>query len=136
MALLQDLIFVKSIPLGYSEIVCILISALVNIILTTLIVFRLICHRRDVRNVLGAEHGSLYTNIITICVESSALMVITTGIYMALDFTMGNWYFWIPYLLYPHICVRRLELDDIPCTANIFDTTRLSPHSSSSIALL
>ena len=63
-------------------------------------------------------------------------MVITSVIYLALDFTVGNLYSCIPYLLDPHICIGGLELNDISCMANIFDTTRLSPHSSSSIVLL
>jgi hypothetical protein len=133
MALVGYALLVKD--LMYSETVFILFSAVVNIILAALIVFRLIYHQRHVRNVLGAEHGSPYTNVMTMCVESSALMVITSGVYVALDFTVGNWYFWIPYLLYPHICVGGFKLDDIWCTAKIFDTTRLSRQSSSSIAL-
>ena len=60
------------------------ISALVNIILAALIVFRLIYHRRHVRKTLGVEHGSPYTNIMTMLVESSALMVISGGLYSIL----------------------------------------------------
>jgi hypothetical protein len=111
MALLKDVLKVKAIL--NAELVFILLSTFVNIILAALIIFRLIYHRRHVRSVLGAEHGSPYTNIMTMCVESSALMVITSGLCMALQFTTGPRLAWIPYLLFPHICVGGLELDDI-----------------------
>jgi len=65
----------------YSTLALTSLSALVNVILTALIVFRLVYHRRYVRNALGVQHGSLYANVITMCVESSALMVISSGLY-------------------------------------------------------
>jgi hypothetical protein len=37
--------------------------------------------------VIGAEYGFLYTNLIPMCVESSAMIVIFGGIYIALAFT-------------------------------------------------
>ena len=120
------------VALGYSNAVFILLSAFVNIILAMLIVFRLVYHRRYVQNALGAEHGSPYTNIMTMCVESSALMVIATGLLAPLYLASTYAYF---VFIIPHICVGGLELNDF-CTTNIFDITRLSPHSSSSIALL
>ena len=105
------LLYVFSVEVfSHPETAFIVLSTLINIILAVLIVFRLIFHQRHVRNVLGAEHGSLYTNVIIMCVESSALMVITSSAYPALASTG---YSWIPFLLYPHICVRRLVLDDI-----------------------
>jgi hypothetical protein len=115
------------------------LSAIVNIILAALIVFRLVYHRRYVRNTLGAEHGSPYTNIMTMCIESSALMVISSGLCVILEYALvgvkrgggGDFMF----RLLPHICVGALELNDFGCTAKILDTTRLSLHSSSSIAL-
>ncbi|KIM47138.1 hypothetical protein M413DRAFT_63540, partial [Hebeloma cylindrosporum] len=84
----------------------ILLSAFINIILAALIVFRLLYHRRNVRNALGAEHGSPYTNIITMCVESSALMVIASGLYTIMHFTEspldGATFM---FHIIPHICV-------------------------------
>lgn len=82
------------------------LSAFANIILATLIVFRLVYHQRNVRNALGAEHGSPYTNVITMCVESSALMVVASGLYASMYFWMDsplgmNFMFDIT----PHICV-------------------------------
>ena len=90
------------------------VSTFINIILAALIVFRLVYHRRRVKKVLGAEHGILYTNVMTMCVESSALMVIISGVYVVL-LLVTSWalYTTIPGCLYSHICVRRLELNDI-----------------------
>lgn len=77
--------FVEDVTFGFklrnAHPVFILLSAFINIILAALIVFRLVYHRRNVRNALGAGHGPPYTNIITMCVESSALMVIASGLY-------------------------------------------------------
>jgi hypothetical protein len=61
-----------------------------NNLLSALIVFRLVFHRGCVRNALGAEHGSLYTNIITTCIESSASMVIASGLCSMLYFVSPN----------------------------------------------
>jgi len=112
------------------------LSTVVNVTLAVLIVSRLVYHRRYVRNTLGVEHGSPYTNVITMCVESSALMVIVGGLSTILSFASQDGIN-IMYDITPHICVGGLELNDFWCTASkIFDTTRLSPRSSSSIALL
>jgi membrane-associated protease RseP (regulator of RpoE activity) len=111
MALLQYVLFVKEIP--YSETVFILFSGtLINIILAALIVFRLIFHQRYVRNVLGGGHESLYTNVMTMWVESSGLIVVASVIYTAMFFAVPQWVR-VPCLLYPHICVGGLKLDDI-----------------------
>jgi hypothetical protein len=60
------------------------LSTLANIILAVLIISRLVYRRRYVRNALGVQHGSPYTNIITMCVESSALMIIVGSLYIIL----------------------------------------------------
>ena len=90
------------------------LSALLNIILATLIVFRLVYHGRYIRNALGLEHGSPYTNIITICVESSALMVISSGLYPILFALPVNASIAQQFLfdINPHIYVSGLELND------------------------
>jgi hypothetical protein len=79
-------------------------STLVNIILALLIVLRLIHHQRHIRKVLGADHESPYSKVITICVESSALIVIFSGAYTALVFEQA-YLSTIPFLLLPHIFV-------------------------------
>ena len=88
--------------------VLIAFSTLVNIILALLIVLRLVHHQRHIRKVLGAQHGSPYSKVITMCVESSALIVIFSGVYTVLIFEQGNGAL-IPFLLLPHICVGDLE---------------------------
>ena len=97
--------------LPYTGLVFISLSALVNITLAALIVFQLVYHRRYVRNALGVEHGSPYTNVITMCVESSALMAIVTGLYTILDFMPGYGVQFMSEII-PHICVGGLELND------------------------
>ena len=69
------------------------------------------------------------------CVESSALMVIVGGLYIIVYF-MSPYGEYFMFRITPHIYVGGLELNDFWCTSKIFDTTRLSPRSSSSIALL
>ena len=91
-----------------SSTVFITLSLLVNIILAALIVSRLIYRRRHFRNVLGEEHGSPSINTITMCVESSALIVIFSSIYAVLAFTQRRPDAprpLIPLLLLPHIYV-------------------------------
>ena len=97
--------------LYYADIVFLSLSTLVNIILAVLIVSRLVYHRRYVRNTLGVEHGSPYINIITMCVESSALMVIATVLYITLSF-VSQFAIDIIYDITVHICVGGLELND------------------------
>ena len=86
------------------------LSTLVNIILAVLIVSRLVYYRRCLQNTLGVEHGSLYTNVITMCVESSALMVIATVLYTVLSFVSQTGIH-IIYDITAHSCVGSLELN-------------------------
>jgi len=86
------------------------VSPLVNIILAVLIVFRLVNLRRYVRNALGVEHGSPYTNIITMCIESSALMVVASSLFTILFFMSMHEILILNVI--PHICVGGLELND------------------------
>ena len=102
-------------------------STLVNIILASLISFRLVRQQRHIRKVLGAEHGSPYSKIITICVESSALIVIFNAIYIVLGYMQSTGSVFIPLLLLPHICVGGLDFFDLLCTSKIFFTGYLTP---------
>jgi len=90
------------------------LSTFVNIILAFLIILRLVHHQQHIRKVLGAEHGSPYSKVITMCVESSALIVIVGGAYVVLCFRPGwaNGSVIVPFLLLPHICVSGLEFYD------------------------
>jgi len=76
-----------------------------------MIVSRLVYHQRYVRNTLGVEHGSSYTNIITMCIESSALMVIASGLFTGLNFVQGDEVSYVNPII-PHIFVGGLELND------------------------
>ncbi|KIM43524.1 hypothetical protein M413DRAFT_382915 [Hebeloma cylindrosporum] len=91
---------------GIFSTVVTLFSTLVNIILAALIILRLIRHQRHIRKVLGAQHGSPYSKVITMCVESSALIVIFSGVYSVIALVEGDGPSGlIPFLLLPHICV-------------------------------
>ena len=95
-----------------SSTVFISLSLLVNIILTALIVSRLIYRQRDFRNAFGEGHGYSRINIMTMCVESSALVVIFGGTYTALTLAQRQpdaYGALIPFQLFPHICVGGLE---------------------------
>jgi hypothetical protein len=99
-----------------SSMVFITLSLLVNTILAVLIFSRLIYRRGQFRNDLEEKHGYPYINITTMCVESSALVVIFSGIYTVLEFTQRRpdaYGALIPFLLLPHICVGGLECYDI-----------------------
>jgi hypothetical protein len=95
----------------YANLVFSSLSTVVNVILAVLIVARLVYHRRYVRNTLGVEHGSPYTNVITMCVESSALMVIVGGLCTIMCFVSQDGIN-IMNDITPHICVGGLELND------------------------
>jgi hypothetical protein len=93
-----------------------------NITLASLIILRLVRHQRHVRKVLGAEHGSPYFTVITMCIESSALIVIFSAVYIVIvlmrPIQTGSVF--APLLLLPHICVGGLGSYDFLCTSRIF----------------
>ena len=103
-------LFYFSSPGNVSVFAVALVSSLVNIILASLIVLRLVRHQRHVRRVLGAEHGSAYSKVITVCVESSTLIV---AVCIVLVLTQPTGSEFIPLLLLPHICVGGLENDSM-----------------------
>ena len=109
MTLVQDVTSIRR--LVYTEPAFISLSALVNIILAALIVFRLVYHQRYVRDALGLEHKFPYTNIITMCVESSALMVILGGLYIIV-YIVSPYGEYFMFIIIPHIYVGGLELND------------------------
>ena len=94
--------------LRYSHQPLIIFSTIVNIIFAVLIILCLIHHQRCIQRVPGVEHGSLYSKVIAMCVESSALIVVFGGLCIVLGFLNANWLF-IPLLTFPHICVGGLE---------------------------
>ena len=83
-----------------------------NITFALLIVLRLIYLQRHLRNIFGAYHGSPYSKVITMCVESSALIVIFSGVYSILAKMEAEWSL-IPLILLPHICVGTLDFHNV-----------------------
>ena len=67
------------------------VSFLLNFLLTIMIVTRLVLHRRNMRNAMGAAAGAgeLYKATITILVESSAIYVISFLLYFGTWATRG-----------------------------------------------
>ena len=63
------------------------VSISLNLLLTIMIVIRLVLHRRNIRNAMGAaaSAGELYKATVTILVESSALFVIAFLLFL------GTW---------------------------------------------
>ena len=63
------------------------VSFFLNFLLTTMIVTRLILHRRNIQNAMGAAAGAgeLYKTTVTILVESSALFFLSGLLYL------GTW---------------------------------------------
>ena len=107
-------------------------TATVNAILALLIVLRLLFHQRYMIKALGDEHTSPYPKIMNICVESCALIFITSiaGI-GSLSTPRSNKYL-IPMLLLPHVCVRdphyahRLSKLTFPKKGSLAPSHRLS----------
>ena len=98
----------SSTPVGLA-----LLSTVANIILASLIILRLVRHQRHIRKVLGVAHGSPYSKVITMCVESSALIIIFSAAYIVLGYMRPTGSVFIPLLLLPHICVGGLEFYDL-----------------------
>ena len=61
----------------------------------------------------------MYSKVIAMCVESSALIVILGGLCIVLGFLNANGLF-VPLLLFPHICVGGLEFYDMWCISKFF----------------
>ncbi|KDR67221.1 hypothetical protein GALMADRAFT_1126027 [Galerina marginata CBS 339.88] len=88
----------------YSGFLSASISTTANIMLSIMIASRLLRHQKYLRRVLGVGHGSAYTRIITMCVESCALIVFFMAAYTIM-FNIGCNAQYIPFFLLPHICV-------------------------------
>jgi hypothetical protein len=94
--------FVPALEISYFA-----ISLSLNVLLTLMIIVRLALHSRNIRNAIGASSGpgGLYTAIITMLVESSALNAIGYLLYIITDAVGSN----LSYLFSPligHIQVR------------------------------
>ena len=93
---------------GYFETETIIYSTNINIILSWMIILRLIHHQRHMRKALAVEHGFPYSKVIAMFVESSALIVIFSAIYIALVLTGVDGAV-ILFTILPHICVGGLS---------------------------
>jgi len=92
------------------------VSLSLNILLTSMIVIRLVLHRRNIRNAMGSSVGAgqLYGAVITILVESSALYAVSFLLFFV-PWAAGIWVgsnFW-PILLMsqviaPFLIIRRV----------------------------
>ncbi|KDR70490.1 hypothetical protein GALMADRAFT_230101 [Galerina marginata CBS 339.88] len=104
------------------------ISALSNILLSLLIVCRLLYHQKYLRRVLGVSHGLVYNKIITICVESCALIIFFMVAYSIMR--MSGWLVrWIAFFLLPHICVISALMLVRRVVKGIESTTTIPPLS-------
>jgi len=113
-----------------NHLVITLLSTLVNNILVALIVFRVVYHqRRHLQHVLvlEAEHGSPdpnNTGVMAMCIESSALIIISSAVLTTLTFTNKIEEASVfMYSLLPHICVGLPECCDV--RSNALDTTQV-----------
>lgn len=85
-----------------------------NSLTTLLIVLRISYHQRHMRCMFGQDYGSLYTKIMTMCVESSLLIVVCIIIANGMGNRDGDF---IPVKLTVHIevstsdCTRGCELE-------------------------
>ncbi|KAF4612246.1 hypothetical protein D9613_003736 [Agrocybe pediades] len=62
-------------------------SVFANVTLTSLIVGRILYHRRSLGNLMGSGHASMYTWIVSICIESCVLILVFETTCLVLIFT-------------------------------------------------
>ena len=86
-----------------------LTSLSLNIVLTLMIVIRLYLHRRSITKSMGRRHAAHYTSIISILIESAAVLVVMT-IFFLIPFAMGNPIANIPLLTMVQIPVRHVSI--------------------------
>ncbi|KAF8155405.1 hypothetical protein B0H34DRAFT_808533 [Crassisporium funariophilum] len=66
------------------------ISLFCNLVITSLIVLRLVHHSRYISLALGRRTSSLYTRVITMCLESATLLVVVNATFMGLFFAASS----------------------------------------------
>ncbi|KAF8812848.1 hypothetical protein BYT27DRAFT_7182300 [Phlegmacium glaucopus] len=67
------------------------VTVVLNIFTAIMITFRIIHFERYMRKAIGMERNSPYTMVVIICVESSALIIVFSLIYLILD-ARQDWY--------------------------------------------
>ncbi|KDR76103.1 hypothetical protein GALMADRAFT_247309 [Galerina marginata CBS 339.88] len=80
------------------------LSAISNLILSIFITVPILVHQKNMRAALGRSYGRLYTNIVIMCTESCALVVVPMVVYIILYSTKSSGSL-IPLLLLPHLSV-------------------------------
>ncbi|KDR72317.1 hypothetical protein GALMADRAFT_769087 [Galerina marginata CBS 339.88] len=103
-----------------------LASGIANVILSCLTVLRLLYHQRYLSEVLGPGHGSVYTKIMVMCVESCALITLVCVVYICL-FVGQDIRSVIPFFLLPHVCVISPFMAVYRVTKGIEATITTSP---------
>ncbi|KAF8153349.1 hypothetical protein B0H34DRAFT_101617 [Crassisporium funariophilum] len=68
-------------PCGLTLITLSTISLSVNVVITALIVFRLLYHKKYLLGALGPGHGTMYTRIIAMCIEVQKVSVPLPSLY-------------------------------------------------------
>ncbi|PPQ96714.1 hypothetical protein CVT26_010266 [Gymnopilus dilepis] len=69
-------LFFKPSKMRLPALLIISFSTILNVVICTMIIARLVFHKIYLRKVLGPGHGSLYTKIIAMTVESAALLIL------------------------------------------------------------
>lgn len=82
------------------------VTALLNIVTAAFITLRILYYQRYIRKTVGLERNNPYMNIIIICIESSALVIIWNLVYLILAVT-NSVYTVIPTQLLVHVYVSR-----------------------------
>jgi len=62
------------------------ITVFLNLVTATLITLRILYFNRYIRKTVGLEHNSPYMTVIILCIESSALIIVFSLIYLILYF--------------------------------------------------
>lgn len=81
-------------------------TVIINLVTASLITFRILYFNRYIQKTVGLEHNSPYMTIIIICVESSALIVVFSSIYLILLFQEDGALSIIPMQSLVHVYVR------------------------------
>lgn len=76
-----------------------------NIVLSSLITGRILYYERRVRKSLGVFNDPAYKRAVTICVESCALIVVVSVLFVILYYADTHSAFLFPLVLLPHVCV-------------------------------
>lgn len=86
-------------------------TVILNLITAALITLRILYFDKYIRNTVGLERNSPYMMSIIICVESSALIVVFSSIYLILFFQAGGALSIILMQVLVHVYVRIYDQD-------------------------